>query len=298
SATEDSSTSGVAASSIGGAIAASDSSGNVALNKSLLQKPLWSMILQSAQASGTACPKIVTTAGSGCTNAGSDVDLTYSSCSFGSSAATWSGLLEVSLSGGGTITCGTFPSPVSANIQRQFVSSHTVPGSATRTTARGTVEHIDHSTADLGNFDNQAIATNIGTGYGTVVTFDGSGKRTGVSVKQRIYVTGGLDHSVVGSVSLSETGTSRTASGSLTIYHNKLKVIATSTFTNVVYNDTACTPVSGSISTAFTAGTASPTALGSLLVGKSETLTFNGDGTATLVDYNGSSSTVSLTHCY
>ncbi|MGZ3691389.1 MAG: hypothetical protein ACXVAX_07790, partial [Pseudobdellovibrio sp.] len=185
-----------------------------------------------------------------------------------------------------------------ANIQRQFVSSHTVPGSATRTTARGTVEHIDHSTADLGNFDSVGIPTNIGTGYGTVVTFDGSGKRTGVSVKQRIYVTGGLDHSVVGSVSLSETGTSRTASGSLTIYHNKLKVIATSTFTNVVYNDTACTPVSGSISTAFTAGTASPTALGSLLVGKSETLTFNGDGTATLVDYNGSSSTVSLTHCY
>lgn len=300
-ASEDSSTSGAAASSVGGAIAGSDTNGKMAWYSPELSpsSPLISALLPSAFAA-TTCPKITTANGSGCTNASNAVDLTFSSCSHGTSAATWSGTLEVSLSSGTAISCGTFPSPGSGvSIRRQFVSSAGVPGTATRTSAKGTVVTIDHQTSNLANFDNQTIAANIGSGYGSTVTFNGSGARTAAAVKQRVYVSGGFDHSVVGSVTISEVDTTRTVSGSLTVYHNKVKVVATSTFSNVVYNNTSCVPVSGSISTSFAAGTnVSPTTLGSALVGKTETLTFNSDGTATLVDYSGTSSTVQLTHCY
>ncbi|MGZ3771722.1 MAG: hypothetical protein ACXVCP_16625 [Bdellovibrio sp.] len=201
--------------------------------------------------------------------------------------------------GTGSVTCGTFPNATGTTLRRQFVSSAGVPGTGSRTSAKGVVVTIDHSSSNLANFDTATIAANIGTGYGSSVTFNGSGARTGVDVKQRLYVSGGFDHSVVGSITISESGTSRTVSGSLTVYHNKVKVVGTSTFTNVVYNDTACAPVSGSISTSFAAGAhVSPTTIGSLMVGKSETLTFNGDGTATLVDYSGASSTVTLGHCF
>ncbi len=300
SSSEDSSSSGLAASAVGGAVSSSDSSGTVTMN---VKNPnIWTvLILQEPAWAATSCPKITTASGSGCTNSGNNVDLTYSSCSFGAAAASWTGTLEVSLSTGAQVTCGTFPtvSTLNGSVQRQFVSSAGVPGSATRATSRGTTVYIDHATANLGNFDNQTIAANIGTGYGTKVTFNGSGARTAVQVRQRLYVTGGFDHSIDGSITLSESGTTRTASGTIKVYHNKAKVLGTSTFTDVKYNNTSCIPVSGSISTAFTAGAnVSTNALGTALVGKTETLTFNSDGTGTYVDATGASTTVELTHCY
>lgn len=293
---EDSSSSGLVASAIGGAIASSSSSGTVA---SFAPQPsIWSVLLPQAFAS-TACPTLRTTNGSGCDTHSGYVDLTYSSCSFGSSLATWSGTLEVSL-GSGSISCGTFPSGLTSNtVVRQFVSLPGVPGGiGVRGTKRGTVVYIDHATADLGNYDGVTIAKDIGTGYGTKVTFNSSGARSAVDVKQRLYVTGGFDHSVVGSISLSESGSTRAASGTMTVYHNKAKVIGTSTLSAVTYNDTSCVPVSGTITTVFTAGTVQPTVIGNLMVGKSETLVFNSDGTASFTDTSGTTSTVELTHCY
>lgn len=297
---EDSSSSGLAASAVGGAIASSDSSGSLAFNQG--PNSIWSLLLKSAFAAGS-CPKIITAAGSGCTQAGNAVDLTYSDCSHGSSLATWAGTLEVSLSSGTAVTCGTFPNTATfandESIQRQFVSSAHTPGSGSRTTSKGTVVQIDHSTANLGNFDNQTIGTLFNSGYGSVVTFNGSGGRKSVQVKQRLYVTNGFDHSVDGTITISETGTTRAASGTVTVYHNKAKVIGTSTFTNVTYNDTSCTPVSGTITTAFSAGVnVAATLIGGAMVGKSESLTFNGDGTGTYIDTSGASSTVAITHCY
>ncbi|MGZ3746695.1 MAG: hypothetical protein ACXWRE_04985 [Pseudobdellovibrionaceae bacterium] len=294
-AAEDSSSSGLAAASVGGAIASSSSSGTMA---STIEAPsIHSLILSPAIAANT-CPRVTTANGSGCTNVSSSVDLTYSACSFGTSLATWSGTLEVSM-GTGTVSCGTFPNATGTTLRRQFVSSAGVPGSGSRTSARGVTVTIDHSSNNLSNFDNATITANIGTGYGTSVTFNGSGARTGVNIRQRLYVSGGFDHSIDGNISVSESGGSRTISGSIKVYHNKVKVVGTSTFNNVVYNDTACAPVSGSITTAFAAGVnVSPTVIGNAMVGKSETLTFNGDNTATLVDYSGTSSTVTLSPCF
>lgn len=294
---EDSSASGAAASSVGGAVSSSSSGGSLTMN----QRPgsIWNLVQPPALAANV-CPTIKTAAGAGCTQVSANViGLGYSTCSFGMSTATWTGNLEVTLSPASAVTCGTFPAPVSASLQRQFVSAPGTPGTASRTSASGTVVVIDNQAANLGNFDTQTIAANIGTGYGSAVAFNGAGVRTGVTVKQRVYVTGGFDHSVVGSVSISESGTTKTASGSVTVYHNKLKVIGTSTFTNVTYNNTSCVPVSGTISTAFAAGTnVAPTAFGAAVVGKTETITFNADGTATLADAGGTSSTVKMSHCF
>ena len=206
--------------------------------------------------------------------------------------------MEVSISGGAGIACGTFPAPNNQFLQRQIVASAGVAGTGTRTSARGTVVYIDHATANLGNFDNQTIAANIGSGYGARIGFTGTA-RSSVQVRQRLYVTNGFDHSIDGSITISESGTTRTTSGSVKVYHNKLKVVGTSTFTSVVYNNTSCVPVSGTISTAYAAGTnIAPTAAGTLLVGKTESITFNADGTATSVDSAGVSTTVAMTHCF
>lgn len=280
---DDTSASGAAASAVGGAIAGSGPSGK-----------------ETRSERTTACPTLKAT--TGCTQTSSTlVDLAYNTCSFGTSQATWSGTLEVGVTGGGnTITCGTFPFNGSSTgtITRQFVDGGGNPSTATRTSALGTVVTIDHQTADLGNYQGDAISANVGSGYGAVVTWT-SGKRTGIELRERVHSTL-FDHSVNGSVTISESSgiaaANRTVTGSVDVYHNKLKVKGTSTFNNVVYNDTCCTPVSGSVSTAFAATSQSGTA-GAALDGKTETLTFTGCGTGTLVDYRGQSSNVTLSHC-
>ncbi len=298
-ASEDSSASGAAASSVGGAISSSDSSNTVS---SYEHKTLLDLLIPSALATNS-CPTVAA-GGSGCASNGNPVDLTYSSCSFGSSSATWSGTLEVSLINSGAISCGTFPDRSASRlanndgILRQFVSGGN-PGTATRTNSRGTVVTIDHASANLANFDTgTTISANIGSGYGTKVVFDGSGGRKEVQVRQRLY-TSGYDHSVDADLTLSESvGTRTITGGTVKVYHNKMKVIGSSTFSNVVYNTQCCNPISGSITTTFSAGAhVSPTALGSLAVGKSESLTFTGCGTATFVNTSGTSSSVTLNNC-
>ena len=301
---DDSSSGGLVAGSIGGALASSDTNGTVAFNNEVNEysKSLMSVVVQPAMAA-SACPKVTTTAGSGCTQAGSSADLTYASCGFGSSAATYSGILEVSLSASGTVTCGTFPNTATLannqSIQRQMVASAGVAGTATRTSGSGSVVTIDHASANLSNFDTgTTITANIGAGYGSQVVFDGTGKRKQVIVRQRLFNTD-FDHSIDGTVGVSETGTTRTLTGSVKIFHNKLKVLGTSSLNSVVYNNTSCAPISGTIVTVFTAGAhVSPTVIGSALVGKSESLAFNADGTAVLTDINGGTSTVTIGHCY
>ncbi len=297
-AAEDSSASGAAASSVGGSIASSSSSGTVSMfNRN---GSVWNLI-QPAAFAANICPTIKTAPGAGCTQAGNAVDLVFgTACSFGTSPAVFSGTLEVSLASGTAITCGTFPAPASTSIQRQFVSSPSVPGSGSRTTAAGTVVVIDNASVKLSNFDNQNIVGNIGATYGTTVTFNGTGARIGVSVKQRVYVQGGLgfDHTIDGSVTIAESAGVRTVTGSTLVYHNKVKVVGTSVFNSVTYNDSSCVPTGGSIKTTFSAGAnIAPTALGQALVSKFENLAFNGDGTATYTDTSGASSLVKLSHC-
>lgn len=309
----DSSTSGTAASSVGGAIANSDVSGTVAKNDAL--KRFWSMIIPEAYASN-ACPTLKTAAGKGCTQASNAADLTYVTCDFGNAGDTWTGTMQISLSAGTAVTCGTFPTlssiPNGQSLQRQFVTSG-APGTALRTTASvdqqdgrserivvaGRSVTIDHKTANLANFDSATISANIGTGYGTQVVFDGSGHRKQVIVNERVYDST-FDHSVSGSINMSESGSTRTiSSGTVKVYHNTLKVVGTSSFSNVVYNDKCCTPVSGTITTTYAAGThVSTSKAGSAMVGKSEKLEFLECGSAILTNTAGQVSNVSMNTCY
>lgn len=299
---EDSSASGAAASSVGGALSASSSAGAVSLiERNDVRSPLQALLMPRFAMAATACPTLVTP-GSSCNNVTSAIaELTYSSCSFGSASATWSGILKVTLANGNAVTCGTFPSPTSTSIQRQFVDSSHNPSTATRTNGAGIVVTIDHNTANLKNYQGDVISANIGTGYGSQVHFTAGGARDQIVINQRIYSTGRFDHSVSGTLNVTETGsgTAKTwtiASGTVTTYYNLKKAKGTASFSNVVYDTTSCFPLSGSITTTF-ASTSASDAIGTALNGKTETLTFSSGGTATLVDTSGNTSTVQLTHC-
>lgn|GEM_PF-1310711 len=306
---DDSSASGAVASSVGGALSNSNSTGAVAFydessknfRNSIIQKKLWEVFRGSFAEAATTCPTILTSSGSECSISGAKVDLTYSSCTYGNGGATFNGTLELSASDSTSLSCGTFPSNLANNVylQRQFVSAPGTPGTGTRTNKRGVTVNVDHQTANLGNFDNQTISANIGSGYGSQVQFDGAGKRKAVVIRQRLYVTGGFDHSVDGTLTVSADGTSRTVNGTVKVYHNKVKVVGTSTFTNLVYDKGSCIPVSGTLSTSFAAGAnVATTIIGNQLVGKSESLEFIGSNQANYIQADGTTSTVELTHCY
>lgn len=297
---EDISASGAAATVVGGAL--SDSAGGtLALNSQKLN-PL-SLVLPNALAS-TQCPTYAT-AGAGCSASGSSLWLTGTNCSYGSSTATWNGTRLLKMSAG-MATCGTFPNPgATATLTRQMVTAanSVTPGTLSRTSSRGTTVVIDDATANVGIFDTgTTVPTLLNGGYGTQVTFNGSGARSLITVNRREYAVGVFDHSVIGQLNVSEpsSGSSnRSVSGTLQVYHNGLKIIGSSVFTAVSHSDTCCVPVSGSVTTTFAAGAhVAPTALGAAIVGKSETLTFTGCGTANMQSANGTTTAVTLSNCF
>jgi hypothetical protein len=282
----------VAAGAIGASLASTSSSGTQAFFTPAGKAPFdllgW---IPDAYAAG-ACATMATAAGAGCTNGSSAVTLSYSACNFGTSTAVWSGLMEVR---GAGVACGSFPT---GSVTRQFViSAGGAAHTGTRTNSAGKVVTIDHSTADLGNYEGDTISTLVNSGYGTSVTI-GGGVRTAVAVRQRM--TGTLfDISVNGNLAVSETSnaTSRTLSGSVTTYHNVLKVKGTAAFSSVVYSNSCCTPVSGTITTTL-AATSQSDSVGQALDGKTQTLEFTGCGSATATSTSGTTSSVAVTACY
>ena len=310
-AAEDSSTSGMAASVVGGSLSSSSSGGTqasltpaatpAAPSSLYASRDSLGNLISSAEAS-TACATFKTAAGSGCTAAGGTLWMTYNGCSFGTSSASWAGVQALSMSTG-SATCGTFPNPGANNsLVRQFVTgaSSTTPGTATRTAASGTVVTLDDATANLGNFNGDSVATLANGGYGTRVTVNASGARSGLTIARRVFSAGRFDHSVSGTLTVTEAvgAETRTVSGSVSVYHNLLKVVGTSTFENVAHSNTCCLPISGTITTQYVAGShATPTTAGSKLVGKSETLKFTGCGTGTLSGPDGVSANITLNHC-
>ena len=305
-AVEDTSASGAAAAAAGGALSTSNSSGTLASAKkpSLLQQSFGTAYSWIPDASAsTACPTFATT-GAACSASGSRLWLNYAACSFGNSNATWTGTQLLQMSSG-SAACGTFPNPgASATLTRQFVTaaSSTTPSSVTRTNAFGTTVTLDDATSNLGNFDSQTIATLANGGYGTQVTFNGSGARSAVTLARKVSVSTRFSHSISGSLTVTESAsssTSRVLSGSIKVFHNLLKVVGTSRFDNVTHSNTCCVPVSGSVTTTFAAGSnVSPSIAGALVVGKSETLTFTGCGTASLQAADGTTASVSLSSCF
>lgn len=281
---EDSSASGTVLSAVGGALAASDSS--------------------SVVYSGGTCPTLLT-ATSPCVANGNAVDLVFSECALSTNLGRWSsGHLETSLAGGGALACGSFPDSVAAplpnneGLQRQFKTVGN-PGSGSYVNSKGTVITVDHASANLGNFDSITLPALIGTGYGNVVSFDGANGRKSVQLRERLYTTN-FDNSLDGTVTVEESsGQRKIGGGTVTVYVNKMNVIGTTSFTNVIYNNQCCWPVSGVVTTVFSAGVnVSPTNLGSAMVGKAETLTITGCGTGTFKDFSGTTRLVTLNNCF
>lgn len=301
------SASGAAAGAIGGALSTSNSSSTLAsfnLRSESRTPHFWALmakVMQPTADASVACPTYLTT-GTGCSVSGTDMWLTQNACSYGSGTAIWRGYENLSMSAG-TAACGMFPNPgANGVLYRQYVSAS---GSTTPSTGNILVSGynvvVDDATVNLGNFDNASINTIHNGGYGTAVSFDANGARTSVTIGHRTKVAGIFDHSVAGTLTITEASaaaTSRTISGSVTVYHNLIQVVGTSTFTNVVHENTCCFPTSGTITTAFAAGNTAPTGIGNLVVGKSESLTFTGCGTATYTAYDGTTSTVTLNRCF
>jgi hypothetical protein len=302
SSTDDSSASGAAVAMVGGALSTSASGGTVAFYGR--PDPLKDFYKKGSQwilpdALAAVCPR-PNSPGSSCSASGGDLWLTDSNCSHNNSSAIWNGITLLSLSSG-SATCGSFPSINSGTLLRQYVtaSGQKTPGVMTRINARGVTVNIDDATSNLGNFNGDTITTLGNGGYGTLVTFSG-GARSRIDIAKREYVTNGFDHSVVGHLTVTETGgaSSRTLNGTVTVYHNKMKVIGNAVFTNVTHSNTCCTPVSGTIQTTFSAGSVTPTLLGAAIVGKSETLTITGCGTGNLTSADGTSTVVTMNNCF
>jgi hypothetical protein len=292
-------------------LSGSERSGTLAFLENPRQPSIAERVLQelnplSSATAASSCATFETSQGSGCDASGATMWLSYSDCTFAEGKAFWTGTQGLFMtSTADTASCGTFPNPGSGGyLTRQVVSASgsTTPDLLTIKNSYGTTAYVDDKTADLGNFDSQPIGKLINNGYGSQVSFNGpGGSRDSITIAQRLMVSVLLDESVTGTLSVSETvgSTQRTVSGSLTVYHNLLKVVGTSTFQNVVHTDGCCYPSSGTISTTFSAGShESPTALGALLVGKTETLEITACGTGTLTSVNGSVQTVALTRCY
>lgn len=308
--TEDDSASGTVAGLVGGALSNSTSDGALAMLSApknhgwvgAKDDSAWNLILPSAHAEDISTCPTARAPGNHCSASGSTLWLTYENCHAASWGAKWNGTQALTMSAG-TAECGTFPKPAAnQTLTRQFVAEagSTTPASVVRTSRFRTQVTLDDASANLDNFDGATIETIANGGYGTQVSFDDNDHRNSLTIARHIVAANRFDISVSGSVAVTENSDSeREVNGEIKVYHNLLKVIGTSTLNAVTHNATCCLPVSGSITTSFAAGeNVEPSVRGSLLVGKSETLTFTGCGTATLQTTSGTQVDVELSNCF
>ncbi len=302
----DISASGTAAGAAGGALSGANSNGTQAAARIRSTPTFFAQMqrmlnpLPRAYAS-VACPTWRDT-GSDCTTSSSSMWLAYDDCTF-TGRADWNGVQELKMSSGAA-SCGTFPNPgASGTLYRQVVTAAgaNVPGSLT-IAADDLVATVDDASANLANFDGDTItAVNGNGGYGAAVSFGSNSARDSVTVGRHISVPDVFDHSVSGTLAITENpgASSRVLNGSIKVYHNLLRIIGTAVFNEVIHEDICCLPVGGSITTTFSAGqNVSPTVQGSNYIGKSEVLTFTGCGTATLQEIDGTVENVTLSRCF
>lgn len=300
---EDTSISGATAGAVGAALALANPSGAIPADASL-----WDLLVPSAYA-GLLCPTFKSASGNGCTTVnGSAVTLAYSSCSRGTAGTTsLTGTYEFQVTSGFTVACGAGVggNGTTYTAGAEF-SSDTGTGGATGTfvSASGTKLTIDHSSAGLGNYQNDSlnnISTNLYPGDGNAVTWL-SGARTAVAFHSRLTISTSTDYSITTDgnpliVSESPGAGSRSVSGNaVVVYDNINKVKGATTFTNVTYQDNCCLPVSGVVTTRFSSTSLSG-ATGQALNGQSETLTFKGCGSASFTSTGGSTSNVAADWC-
>jgi hypothetical protein len=303
---EDTSASGIVASVFGGTLSASIGTGT----------------FNYVGRFTATCPTLLTS-GAGCSSSGSSGKLTLNSCNFSSSTATWAsgttGYVLNSFSGTTPISCGTFPTPSNDTFQRQFITSGGAASTITRTTSNGTVLTIDDTTAGVNaNYENDhfdgsgasgALISGFNSGAGKTVNFV-AGSRVSAQALETVS-TAGFNYTVAGTLPVSETTSSGATTWStnvgtvsqgactsgITVYDNQAKIMGTTCFKNVIYNNSCCTPVSGTIVTSFASTSQSSGSLSSAMNGTSERLTFSGCGSGVLSDYKGGNTLVTLPHC-
>ena len=301
------------AGAVGGAIAATDQSGRFAELRSIPHQRndfLSGLLYSKAQAANSVCPTIdapgspVSKCSQSTSSGGKPADLTYSSCSFASGSPIWNGIIQLSLTNGNAVTCGSWPSLVGTTLYRQFVTASETPSTGVRISSDGTQLVIDHGTAQLGNFAGDTISQITNSGYGTAIDFDASGGRTKLALSERVYVSSAVDHSLNGTLDIDESvhgtrviGANPGGRNSLTVYQNIARVKGNAVFTQVVLNSSCCYPVSGSIETTYTSDALSG-ATGMDLNGHSEKIIFTGCGTAQFKSTDGNVQALTLRHCH
>ena len=302
----------VAAGAVGGALSDSSANGTQASMSFKTQRSFFTSLKSAINPLPNAMAEAICPTArqpeNACLASGSSMFLTYDSCTFAGAAA-WTGVQSLTMSSG-SASCGTFPNPgANGTLYRQYVQSSntSLPGQVDLV-ASNTTGIVDDASSNLSNFDGDSLtAVNTNGGYGAAVSFGANGARDSISIGHHISVQGEFDHSVVGTLNVTETpgATSRTVSGSVKVYHNLLRIVGTSTFSAVVHEDICCLPVSGSITTTFEEGlNVAPTAAGLRAIGKTETLTFTGcgggggGGTANLQSYDGSNVSITLNRCF
>lgn len=263
SSTEDSSTSGSVAASIGGGVNGSSSSGTMA--KAMSRGPLdtlLSWLTPEALASGS-CPTIATST--------FGIEQLYSNCSFSGSSAVWNGGV-------------TFSGSLS-NVTRLIANG------TTRTATTGTVVTINTSGSSLTPFNGDTAPSGGSTWTSSSLAIGGvnfvAKNSSGTTLFNHVVTTSSSD----GGSTLTISGTSVT--GTAITYHQLARVKATSTI-NVTLSSDCCLPTGGTITTSFNASDAKAT---QKYNGVTETLSFTGCGTATYTGPEGYSGTVSLNHC-
>lgn len=130
-----------------------------------------------------------------------------------------------------------------------------------------------------------------GCSAGQTLIISGSHLTGDVGIQNKDYRI--WDHTVTtgaGGITVTGTGTSRVANGTVTVQHNILRFTSTTTFTDVGYTEPGCCfPTTGSVATTFENGTN---------VGKTESLSFSPlCGEATLTNANGTTEALTLQHC-
>jgi hypothetical protein len=201
------------------------------------------------------------------------------------------------------------------------IDDTTSNAAGTPTGTLGTNTFTPNTTANAyGNFDGDVFPTTpiAGCTAGcSKVTFT-SGVRTQISFLHHLSANGAFlefdqttfTGTLSGSPAVTPTitpitiatdsgGVRTITAGTVTTFNNLANVYGVSTLENLVFNNTCCTPISGTISTRFAAGQAKANALSVFYVtGISETLTFTACGTAVLTSTTGTASQVNLNHCF
>jgi hypothetical protein len=98
------------------------------------------------------------------------------------------------------------------------------------------------------------------------------------------------DHTVTGQITVTGAGATRVASGTVTVQHNLLHYVSTTTFDNVGYAEPLCCfPTAGSVTTTFSKGAD---------VGRTESIAFsNVCGESTLTRADGTTVALTFEHC-